>query len=1229
MATIIKLENEDTEAVFDFTNMASYNDLDFTALFNDLVEANICALEQANLSFVDGQSHSNTARALEEVYPSAFHPYPPSPTRPARSRSPSNEAGPSAPPRYEMEGSGSGALLASQAAPLPENPYTSHTSYGMTAGVNKIEDTEILDYGYPVPFGKARLADDDEVPAASVQTSHAHHDGGDSHSPQQQHVSPTSTNAAIAANTLANLNARPLSLDTDLPLHSNQAGAFDSPSKDPFFPEHYDIIGDEADALGLEDDTFGEADQESMAAYAKLSFPDGDYYIKELLVTLGRNMDFFNNFTQQQRQRKVMEEYAQEPSRPSQPDDAQEPSSKSSNSLESRPARALPSNFSEQGGIASYANPEAAAAARRRVRKRAPHPSNSSSTTSVAPANLHAQPDDLYMSTFFNSAGHSFVPVHPSQPADIKRISKEHLMFHYDFDKEVWCMRVLGSHATHNNVVVHRGETVELDNMDRIEVYSLEMIFKLPNDEEREGSVIPSHGPFADDQSSAARTSPIRRLSTAVDVEDGDSDEDDEPEAVPEKKQKIKITIGKKKKAAAEDTEPVEDATTEKLVKKKKKGTATESPDAVKKPEKGKKPKAAAKEQPESSKPDENVQKEKEKDATPPQPVNLEGTGLEGLAPAELPQKRKGPGRPPKNGLVSKRDLSFVNRKKKEYEKRGLPVPPFDVLLQQVREENKIRDAQQKAQATGQPVPDMPVMQSIEGGDATTLAVQHEGAVANGLSADPDQSASAVPADAPRKASPKPKRPAKSPSPMKPEGDYTEEELKKPPGTYVHQLDVILREVGKGDLQDIYDKMCKKWPYYKYRSGTVGWQSSVRHNLLQNERFREDGRSGKGRLWAINWDVPLEKEKKRRGTPPPRAPTQLPPGGQWGQIGGLPYSQQSYGAYGQPGVPHQYGGAYASPYGGGGAYNGAGPSGGSAAYPNYSQNGGPPGANNQPPGSYPAHGHPPQQGTSQTPTQHRAPAPPPTQFQGIVDEIMSFRSQYLSHFAPESEAFNQHSELFSKCTTAISDKFHGTKEEVALAGMGQDERMVLEKLTAIFDKYENLKTAAAASGRGSAASAPGAGQSGVASGHTNVSGTSATADTRQGPTKQQTVGAAMNGAPPPSAAAASALPATAPLAPAPVPFEPSGAEVPPSTSLPIASATKPESSVPSELPASATQQSALAQGAANNDQTTSGDGAAPPPVAPTLEQASGTKRSAEDGGLEGEENDAKRQKGMA
>ncbi|KAK3065185.1 hypothetical protein LTR53_018269, partial [Teratosphaeriaceae sp. CCFEE 6253] len=271
-----------------------------------------------------------------------------------------------------------------------------------------------------------------------------------------------------------------------------------------------------------------------MSAFAKLCFPDGDYYIKELRVTLGRNMDFFNNFTQQQRQRKVMEEYAQEPSRPSQPDDnPQLHPSTSSQSLEGRPARGLPSNFSEQGGIASYAEPAVTASVAetrraRRARKKHLEPSHSSSTTSVIPANLHAQPDNLYDApALTDAAGNAFVPVHPTEPSDIKKISKEHLVFHYDFDREAWCMRVLGSFAYLNDRPLQRGESAELEHLDRIAVYSLDMLFKLPNDEVADGSpsVGPSKGGFADDRSSALRTTPARRLSSAIgDVEESEED---------------------------------------------------------------------------------------------------------------------------------------------------------------------------------------------------------------------------------------------------------------------------------------------------------------------------------------------------------------------------------------------------------------------------------------------------------------------------------------------------------------------------------------------------------------------------------------------------------------------------------------------------------------------------------------------------------------------------------
>ncbi|KAF2726307.1 winged helix DNA-binding domain-containing protein, partial [Polychaeton citri CBS 116435] len=80
------------------------------------------------------------------------------------------------------------------------------------------------------------------------------------------------------------------------------------------------------------------------------------------------------------------------------------------------------------------------------------------------------------------------------------------------------------------------------------------------------------------------------------------------------------------------------------------------------------------------------------------------------------------------------------------------------------------------------------------------------------------------------------------------------EELKKPTQTYIILIDEALRNHPTGimDLQEIYDKICKRYPYYKYRANTTGWQSSVRHNLISCERFVEAGKQGKGRLWKID-----------------------------------------------------------------------------------------------------------------------------------------------------------------------------------------------------------------------------------------------------------------------------------------------------------------------------------------------------------------------------------------
>ena len=581
----------------------------------------------------------------------------------------------------------------------------------------------------------------------------------------------------------------------------------------------------------------------------------------------------------------------------------------------------------------------------------------------------------------------------------------------------------------------------------RVTVKSLSFTFKLPRNVDPDAS--PSGATFDNEAeletSSQPRTSPTRRFSNVGDTADGG---DDEKESAVDRP-KLKLNLGRKKQQAA----------AEKTAEKKPKASTEMSPEATKKPDKGKRPVMASKE-PANQAPSESVEPKAEiaeigvtpaapekemkekKPSAADRPINLEGTGLEVLQPEQLPQKRKGPGRPPKNGLVSKRDLSFVKRKEKDYQKRGLPVPEFTEMLREVREENKIRDAQAKAQASGQPPPmqQMPagVMPSIEGESMSATPMTHPAVPMDG-----DAKISSTPVEGMRRSSPKPKRQARSPSPVKPLEECTEEELKKPATTYVHQLDEILRDIGKGDLQEIYDKMMKRWPYYKHVVGTTGWQSSVRHNLLQNPRFEEDGKSGKGKMWRINYDVSLEKEKKKRPTPP-----RMPPPQNW--PGHLGYATQpGYGGYGQAG-PQQYG----------------------QQYPQYQQGQQPPPGYGAPGTAYPPnHGQYPQQPPQQQgqvpaqPRQASRPASnePPAEFAKIVNEIMAWRSRYLSNIPPNSAEFNAREEVFKKYIEILSHNYHaidkpGMQMRAEEANTEQ-ERYVCGEMKKIFDKFVAIRAA--------------------------------------------------------------------------------------------------------------------------------------------------------------------------
>ncbi len=121
------------------------------------------------------------------------------------------------------------------------------------------------------------------------------------------------------------------------------------------------------------------------------------------------------------------------------------------------------------------------------------------------------------------------------------------------------------------------------------------------------------------------------------------------------------------------------------------------------------------------------------------------------------------------------------------------------------------------------------------------------------------------------KKEPKPKRPPRSPSPVFDESKLTEQDLAKPQSSYVVLIHEALINSASGTLSlpQIYRAIERKYPYFKLRVTTNGWQSSVRHNLSQHDAFQKIERDGKGWVWGLVPGVSIEKEKRRKAVSPP------------------------------------------------------------------------------------------------------------------------------------------------------------------------------------------------------------------------------------------------------------------------------------------------------------------------------------------------------------------------
>jgi forkhead-containing protein/FHA domain-containing protein len=270
----------------------------------------------------------------------------------------------------------------------------------------------------------------------------------------------------------------------------------------------------------------------------------------------------------------------------------------------------------------------------------------------------------------------------------------------------------------------------------------------------------------------------------------------------------------------------------------------------------------------------------------PPEVAVKGEPGLEHLLDPMMPiiPKKRGPGRPPKNGIMSKREQRLLKKQQQEMAKKTLPQPPpgeppIKRKVGRPRKHPLPEDGDRPEKRKYKP---RKPKEDGEGSDAERRAKEKKD---------------------------KKSRPKSPPLELKIE-DYTEEQLQKPNKNYGVLIDETLTAAhAEGRLEgltlkQIYKRITLKYPWFYFHTETKGWESSVRHNLIGNEAFKKDETTG---LWSRVPGVELDAGKKRKASSPDRTLA----GGY-----GL-YGNHMYGPY--PGAPHMAPGAqgyqqHPSPY---------------------------------------------------------------------------------------------------------------------------------------------------------------------------------------------------------------------------------------------------------------------------------------------------------------------------
>ena len=571
-----------------------------------------------------------------------------------------------------------------------------------------------------------------------------------------------------------------------------------------------------------------ETEQHQIQAFAKLEFDDGEFYMNTYAVEIGRDV-YAARQAADLRARQDTEMRSRKRS-------ASAGGSIASSRIGHRNRQNMASSVaSESGGVIAVDNCGSESA--RKPRSRKPKSSSSSSQqlsrkSSMLLANGKTDYNALAMASLMEHdsrdddfVGHHspmpapdlvpLVPVHPpalpeGSPSGGKSISRKHIRIAYNFEESLFEVKILGRNGGFvDDEWYAQGDVQTLMNGSIIQIGGVGIRFILPDVAPGETGAETGLG---SDPLSGGKMS----FDMAESIED-ESDENADGDGERGRPRNIKSEEGDE-----EDDDDGED--------------------------------------------DEEEDEEEEE----PEPVKIRAKSKQKPEPEALPaMKRKGPGRPPKNGIISKREQALLARQAREDAKvvadRGSGALPNRGKMKASKTTKAIKKEEPVLQANGKR---KYTKRKRAGGTDDHRGIRESTEQTD--SVPPEQSIATVLPSKPMKEK-KPPKPPRSPSPVFDEANLTPEQLAKPTQNYIVLIHEALSnsETGAMALPQIYRSMQRRYPYFKLRATTLGWQSSVRHNLSQNAAFRKIERDGKGWMWGLVPGVSIEREKKRRATPPP------------------------------------------------------------------------------------------------------------------------------------------------------------------------------------------------------------------------------------------------------------------------------------------------------------------------------------------------------------------------